>query len=284
MLQRQEHIISYIKNNSSAKKELYIYICNDMKREATDITREASKILRFHKSLGIEDYPVTEAFLKKRAASLAPLQQKENSAGSPTSAPPKEIKKTKKQNLLDIRADLGTCERCGHHKSRANIIFGEGNSNADLMIIGPSPINLVDQEKSLYADEPGKLLTNMLKAINLTPDNVYYTTLLKCKTLGNIGPAQVEIRACLHYLVRQIEAISPKVIWTIGAEAAQTLLKNNKSIFQLRGQFHEYNGIPLMATFHPETLLQNKELKKAAWSDIQMIQRKLVASRKGGKR
>lgn len=247
-----------------------------MSKETIDIIREASKILRFHKSLGIDNYPATGAFHKKSAAPSAPLQQTGMSADSPTSTPAQKIITTEKQNLLAIFADLGNCERCGLHKSRTNIVFGEGNHSADLMIIGPSPSNLVDQNKSLYADEPGKLLANMLKAINLTPEEVYYTTLLKCKTGSNMGSAQVEIKACLDYLIRQIEAIAPKIIWTIGAEASQTLLKKNKSIFQLRGQFHGYKGIPVMATFHPGTLLENKELKKAAWSDIQMIQRKLM--------
>lgn len=254
-----------------------------MNREIRGIIKEVSKILHFHNSLGIEDYPATEAFAKKRNSPLTTTQQTKISAASSTGVPPKETKKSQKHTLPDILAGLDNCARCGLHKSRTNIIFGEGNSKADIMLIGPSPGIEADQRKSLYADEPGKLLINMLKAINLTPESVYYATLVKCKTDGNRGPAQVEIRTCLHFLVRQIEAVSPKIIWAIGAEAAQTLLKSTKSIFQLRGQFHEYNGMPLMATFHPETLLQNKELKKATWADMQMIQKKLVALKKDGK-
>jgi DNA polymerase len=254
-----------------------------MNREIRGLLREVSKILHFHKSLGIEDYPATEAFAEKRANPLTTMQQTRIGADSSTVIPPKEIKKPQKQNLPDIRTDLDNCKQCGRHNSRTNIIFGEGNSKANLMIIGPSPSIEADREKSLYADEPGKLLMNMLNAINLTPEDVYYTTLVKCKTGGNLGPAQVEIRSCLRFLVRQIEAIAPKIIWTIGTEATQTLLRSNKSLFHLRGQFHEYNGIPLMATFHPEALLQNKELKKPTWTDMQMIQKKLVTLQKEGK-
>ena len=254
-----------------------------MIREIADILRDVSKILHFHKSLGIEDYPAPEAFQKKRADSSTATQHKKIGADSTPGNVHKATKKPHKQNLTSIRADLGDCELCVLHKTRSKIIFGEGNSQAGLMIIGPSPSEETDKKMSLYVDEPGKLLKNMLKAINLAPDDVYYTTLVKCKTLNKMDPAQVEIRACQHFLVRQIEAVSPKIIWTIGAEAAQTLLKSSKSIFQLRGQFHEYKGIPLMATFHPETLLQSKELKKPTWADIQMIQRKLAAPPKGGK-
>ncbi len=243
-------------------------------KELQEILKEASRIVRFHKTLGIKDYPATDAF-KEKNKSFKPVLQAKTQPTSPVAASSEKIIKQETQTLQSIQESLDGCERCELHKSRKHLIFGEGNSNADLMIIGSSPSAEAEQKKTLYADEPGKLLINMLKAINLTPDDVYYTTLVKCKSESKVGPSQAEIRACLHFLVRQVEMVSPKIIWTIGAEAAQTLLKSSKSLFQLRGQFHEYNGIPLMATFHPEALLQNKELKKPTWTDMQMIQRKI---------
>jgi DNA polymerase len=152
------------------------------------------------------------------------------------------------------------------------------------MIIADAPGKDDDLATAPLQGEVGKLLDNMLKAINLSRNDVYITTLVKCFPGTNASPAENEIKTCLPFLFRQIEIVCPLVICAMGVQSSQILLHSRKSIFQLRGRFYNFNDlctsnladkIILMPSLHPSLLLKNPELKKASWQDLQLIQKKL---------
>ena len=260
----------------------------------TDLIRNIRSLLNYHKSMGIDSYPRTEGlqrFLKKKAPSApSPPPGK-----YPRPAPAKAVAETRdkhifdpglaqKATLVDVRQELGDCTRCGLHKSRTNIVFGQGSEKAKLLIIGPAPSAEDDQGASPFQGAAGDLLTKMLAAIGLSREDVYLTSLVKCFPAVGRPPKEEEISTCLPFLFRQIEIICPRVICAMGKQPAQTLLHSKDSLFRLRGRFYDFNSfcsselagqMLVIPTLHPAFLLDNKEMKKASWQDLQMIQKKL---------
>ena len=154
------------------------------------------------------------------------------------------------------------------------------------MIITDAPAAHDDLEGEPLLGEAGELLDRMLAAIGLSRSEVYITTLVKCFPGADALPHENEIRTCTPFLFRQIEIIRPRIICTMDILAAQFLLHSRKSLFQLRGRFYNFNDlcnnrldekIVLMPSLHPRLLLENPELKKASWQDLQMIQKRLAS-------
>ena len=263
------------------------------RKPETDLLEEISKLLQYHDSLGLKEYPRSrqiENFLHKLERPSPPLarnkiQEKERKA--PEAVEKKHLFDSglaKKVTLQDVREELGDCQRCPLHKTRTNIVFGQGSPKAKLMIVADAPSGEDDQQTAPFQGEAGELLEKMLAAIGLSREEIYITTLVKCFPGEDAKPAENEIKTCLPFLFRQIEIICPTVICTMGMLAAQTLLHSRKSLFQLRGRFYNFNDlcsgelkekIVVMPSLHPSLLLENSELKKASWQDLQMIQKKL---------
>lgn len=174
--------------------------------------------------------------------------------------------------LKEIRDELGDCRRCPLHKSRTNIVFGEGNPRARLMFVGEGPGEEEDQQGEPFVGKAGQLLTRMIRAIELERSEVYIANIIKCRPPGNRNPLPLEIETCSPFLIMQIESIRPDIICALGKFAAQTLLQTNAPISALRGRFHEFRGILLMPTFHPAYLLRYPQSKRQAWEDLQAIQ------------
>ena len=179
------------------------------------------------------------------------------------------------QTLPDIRADLGDCRRCPLCKTRTNLVFGEGNSHAGLAFVGEAPGADEDMQGRPFVGKAGQLLTRIIVAMGLQREDVYICNILKCRPPGNRNPKPEEIDACEPFLIRQLQAIRPKVICALGTFAAHTLLKTDVPISLLRGRFHSYQGIPLMPTYHPAYLLRNPGAKKQVWEDVQKIMKAL---------
>ena len=260
-----------------------------------DVLAEISRFLQYHKSLGIKMYPRTqmlERFLEKYKENMLPLPRPE------TSTPQKEgrystpVKQkhvfdpslSTKVTLRDVREELGDCKRCRLQETRTHIVFGQGPSNAKLMIVADAPSGDDDWQSAPFQGDAGGLLDKMLAAISLSRDEVYITTLVKCHPGTHAKPGENEIKTCLPFLFRQIEIICPSVILTMGMLSAQTLLHSRKSLFQLRGRFYNFNDlcstaledkIIVMPSLHPSLLLENSDFKKASWKDLQMIQKRL---------
>lgn len=180
-----------------------------------------------------------------------------------------------KQKLSDIEREVETCALCDLAKTRTNAVFGVGDPKAKLMFIGEAPGADEDRKGEPFVGRAGRLLTDMIKAMGFERGDVYIANILKCRPPGNRDPLPAEVEACEKYLIRQIKAIDPVLICALGAVSAKTLLKTKTPIGRLRGEFHSYQGTPLLATFHPAYLLRNPPMKTEAWKDIKMLMKKL---------
>src|SRR5271156_4435932 len=182
-----------------------------------------------------------------------------------------------------IRTDLGECTRCKLHRTRNKIVFGDGSSKADLVFVGEGPGHDEDIQGLPFVGRAGKLLTQMIEAMGLQRKDVYICNVVKCRPPENRMPERDEIAACSPFLIRQIDAIAPQVIVCLGACAAQTLLETNRGISQFRGQWLEFRGRKLMATYHPAYLLRNPSAKAEVWKDLQKVMAVLGLEAKKGK-
>jgi uracil-DNA glycosylase len=174
-------------------------------------------------------------------------------------------------SLTQIIADLNGCVRCKLYSGRTNIVPGEGNARAELVFVGEGPGEQEDLQGKPFVGKAGQLLDRMIEAIGLSRDQVYIANVVKCRPPGNRNPEADEIEACSEFLYRQLDVIQPKIIVALGKFAAQTLLKTEERITQLRGRFYPYRGAQLMPTFHPSYLLRNPESKREVWADLQQV-------------
>ena len=173
--------------------------------------------------------------------------------------------------LPRIREDIGDCTRCKLHKGRTKIVFGTGNPNAELMFVGEGPGRDEDLSGEPFVGRAGKLLTDMIKAMGLQREDVYIANVVKCRPPENRLPEKDEITTCSPFLMRQIDAIKPKVICTLGSCSAQTLLQTAQGISKLRGEWFDFRGTKLMPTYHPAYLLRNPAVKPEVWKDLQKV-------------
>jgi len=174
--------------------------------------------------------------------------------------------------LTIFESSVEGCMKCELGASRKKIVFGSGDKNADLLIVGEAPNEYEDEKGRPFVGKAGKLLDKILNAIGLSrTENVYLTNVLKCKTPSNRDPLLSEINNCNSYLLKQIEIIKPKIIVALGKVAGKSLLNKDLSLKELRSQFYEFNSIPLKVTYHPQSLLNEPAFKKNAWEDFQAV-------------
>jgi uracil-DNA glycosylase len=185
------------------------------------------------------------------------------------------IDKVKEDTLLKIREDIGDCTRCKLHKGRNKIVFGDGSPKAQLVFIGEGPGADEDAQGLPFVGRAGKLLTQMIEAMGLQRKDVYICNVVKCRPPENRAPEPDEVTTCSPYLLRQIDVIRPKVIVCLGAVAAKTLLETTRGISQFRGEWLEWRGHKLMATYHPAYLLRNPNAKGEVWKDLQKVMAEL---------
>lgn len=172
-----------------------------------------------------------------------------------------------------LAARVAQCQACELHKSRTRTVFGIGDQNADLMIIGEAPGVDEDRKGEPFVGRAGQLLNAMLKAIGLQRQQVYIANILKCRPPGNRDPHAEEALKCAPYLQRQVELVKPRVILAVGAVAARNLLESDDAVGRLRGGQHQYHDIPVVVTYHPAYLLRSPEQKAKAWQDLQQAAR-----------
>lgn len=178
-------------------------------------------------------------------------------------------------NLLDLETSLKGCTRCPLSQQRNNIVFGAGHPQARVVLVGEAPGREEDLQGYPFVGEAGKLLEKILLAMNLSREAVYICNVIKCRPPENRDPLPDEIAACEPFLKQQLASIKPEIIITLGRFAAQTLLKTTVPIGKLRGQWHEYEGIALMPTFHPAYLLRNPSGKRPVWEDMKQVMDRL---------
>jgi uracil-DNA glycosylase family 4 len=181
--------------------------------------------------------------------------------------------------LDSIRAEIGDCQRCKLAPTRANIVFGSGNPNAELMFVGEAPGYDEDKQGLPFVGRAGQLLTKIIESINLKREDVYICNVLKCRPPDNRNPEPDEVGSCNPFLRKQLAAIRPKIVCCLGTFAAQTVLQTAASISKLRGKFFDMDGMRVIATFHPAYLLRSPEKKREVWDDMKQIRAELFRLR-----
>lgn len=167
--------------------------------------------------------------------------------------------------------DIHDCMRCELGATRNKFVFGTGDPNADLLIIGEAPGRDEDLQGEPFVGRSGKLLTTILESIHLSRDDVFIANILKCRPPNNRRPSTSEVDTCEVYLHKQIELINPKYILALGLTAADTLLKEKCVMKDIRGEILDYRGKKLMITYHPSALLRNPNLKRPVWEDMKKL-------------
>ncbi|MDM8556933.1 uracil-DNA glycosylase [Desulfococcaceae bacterium HSG7] len=180
------------------------------------------------------------------------------------------------ETLAALHAESNNCQRCNLWQNRQTIVFGDGNPHARLVFIGEAPGMDEDRQGLPFVGAAGQLLTRIIQAMKLKREDVYICNIIKCHPPQNRNPLPEEINACAPFLKRQIKAIQPDYICTLGAFATQTILQTDRPISHLRGRFHSYEGIQVMPTFHPAFLLRNPGKKRDVWEDMQKLMRMLA--------
>ncbi len=175
------------------------------------------------------------------------------------------------ESLFDLEKLVENCELCQLSKSRKNTVFGEGDANADVFVVGEAPGANEDLEGRVFVGKAGQLLTKMLLAIDLKREACFISNVLKCRPPFNRDPNPDEIQKCAKFLDKQIEIVKPKVILALGRIAAQRLLNVEKKMFEFRNSKNFYKGIPLLVTYHPSALLRNEQWKRYAWEDLKRL-------------
>jgi uracil-DNA glycosylase family 4 len=168
--------------------------------------------------------------------------------------------------LAQAVAECRACKLCG---TRRNTVFGVGDQQADWLIVGEAPGENEDLQGEPFVGQAGKLLDNMLRAVGLDRQNkVYIANVLKCRPPGNRNPEAEEVAQCEPFLRRQVQLLQPKIIVAMGRFAVQSLLGTTEPIGKLRGQRHQYQGVPVVVTYHPAYLLRSLPDKARAWADL----------------
>lgn len=185
------------------------------------------------------------------------------------------VESNKIQETLDtIKKNLGDCQRCKLSTTRKNIVFGVGNPQAKLVFVGEGPGADEDTQGEPFVGDAGKMLNRIIAAMELRREDVYICNIVKCRPPQNRPPEQDEVTACVPFLLRQLASVQPEVIVALGASAAQSLLQTKVPISKLRSKFHDFNGTPLMPTYHPSYLLRtggNSDSFWNVWDDMTQV-------------
>jgi uracil-DNA glycosylase family 4 len=232
-----------------------------------------------------ETRPSLSAALKESAAPTAPVAEAAPVVSDLIVDSSVELSPERKETeMARIRERAMNCIQCSNlASSRSNVVFGVGTIHTDLMFVGEAPGHEEDQQGEPFVGAAGQLLTKIIGAMDLDRDKVYIANVLKCRPdtpgqrSGNRKPKPEEMNTCKPYLLAQISVIRPKVIVALGATAVEGLLGRPMGIMKLRGNWQDFNGIPMMPTYHPAYLLRNESIseKRKVWEDMLAVMEKL---------
>jgi uracil-DNA glycosylase family 4 len=185
-------------------------------------------------------------------------------------------------DLAELNREILQCRRCRLHESKTHYVPGEGSNRPDILFIGEGPGETEDQFGRPFIGKAGQLLDKIIQKMGLRREDVFIGNVVKCRPPNNREPLKDEVGTCLPYLLRQIAILQPKVIVCLGRVALNNLLGTSHSMGRIRGQFLSFNGIPLMATYHPAYILHKKdkeEISKAKWEIWEDMQKVLALVR-----
>jgi uracil-DNA glycosylase family 4 len=181
-------------------------------------------------------------------------------------------------SLDQVREELGDCRRCKLSRTRTHIVFGTGDPRARLIFIGEGPGEEEDRQGLPFVGAAGQLLNSLLAKLGVSRGEVYIANVVKCRPPGNRYPESDETTQCLPFLLKQIQAIRPRVIVTLGRAATQAVLDTQTPLTRLRGKFQRWGQIPVMPTFHPSYLLRFPRERHKTWEDMQRVMERLAQS------
>jgi uracil-DNA glycosylase len=216
-------------------------------------------------------YPEAAGMARADGTDMAPQPD----AGREPAPKKKPSEMTNREKLEFLREYLGDCQRCGLCEHRTNIAFGTGDPEARIAFVGEAPGYNEDQQGEPFVGKAGALLDKMIVAMGLQREQVYICNVIKCRPPDNRNPHTDEIRECSPFLQKQLEAVSPDVIVTLGKFAGQYLTGQDKSMGAMRGRWSQWQDVPVMPTYHPAYLLRSPDQKAKAWSDLQMVMKRL---------
>jgi DNA polymerase len=171
-----------------------------------------------------------------------------------------------------LKHEVNQCTKCNLSKTRTNVVFGEGASNAEIMCIGEGPGYYEDQQGRPFVGKSGQLLDKILNVCGFNrKEHVFIGNIVKCRPPNNRDPLPEERETCIPYLYKQIEMIDPKIIILLGATALKGLIDPNARITKVRGEWMTWSERLVMPTFHPSALLRNEKLKRPAWEDFKKV-------------
>lgn len=215
---------------------------------------------------------ITAEFLKRNLPLILSQPPREKSTLAPVD---------KTAALAALREEVLPCTSCSLHESRNSTVFGAGNPDAEVVFIGEAPGKDEDIQGEPFVGRSGQLLTKIMSAIGYERDDVFICNILKCRPPNNRDPLPEEVASCEPHLKKQLDILDPKVICCLGRVAAQTLLGTDASLKKLRETVHFYEGVPVVATYHPAALLRNPSWKRDTWNDVRKM-RALVEALKAG--
>jgi len=189
----------------------------------------------------------------------------------------------RKQDALEkLRKEVRGCNKCELAKTRTCVVFGEGDLNAEVMFVGEAPGAEEDLSGRPFVGAAGKLLTDIIeRGMKIPRKKVFIGNVVKCRPPMNRDPSPEEVKECKGFVERQIKIIQPRVLIALGKFAAQLLTGSEEPISRIRGKWWEYNGIPVMPTYHPAYLLYNNAGKREVWSDIKQVLNYLAKEKTG---
>lgn len=263
-----------------------------MSSEKNDLLAGVRSLLRYHGSIGINHYPRNDAvatFLHVLPRSLhkVELAQEKTEHGMPLSpATRKSVLPLAESpvKIADIAAEVAICQACELHRQRLYPVAGRGGEKKVRLLIVGDWLSAGEQGElpagHLFGVLQDQMLSRMLTAINLSATDVFIANVIKCAIPGACQPQATHVQSCVSFLRRQIVALRPEIICTMGIVAARAILERSQPLSRLRGQFNEYEveenkSIPVLATYHPTYLLQNPEMKQATWADLQLLAKRM---------
>jgi DNA polymerase len=245
-------------------------------------------LLLYHEGIGIAGYRKSDdikSFVNTAAQSVEKTTHSSTAFSRRRRVPGEKPQAAARSEVTpaEIADEVAVCRACELHKKRIYPVAGRGGDKVRLLIAGDwlvSDANGNLEPGHLFGVEQDIMLSRMLAAINLPPENVFVTNVIKCALHYNEQPQAAHVESCVSFLRRQVIALMPEVICTMGMIAARALLEQRQPLSRLRGKFHNYEvaekiAIPLLTTYHPTYLLQNPEMKQATWADLQLLGKRL---------
>ncbi len=263
-----------------------------MEKEVIQFLQDVRAVLCSHQACSISEYPASgelaQFLTMPEQIESSVLQQASAVHEKSESRVVKPVRSGSNADALaEIAAEVGLCKSCGLAGQRTCVAPGKGGGGTvRLLLVGhwlSVPAGAaVPPSGTVFGVEEDQMLERMLAAIHLRPEDVLVTNLIKCGVGPEIQPQAEHIDICLSYLQRQIKAVAPELICTMGMVTTRTMLRLSQPLSRLRGRIHLYQGpegekIPLLPTFHPSYLLQNPEMKKATWQDLQVLERQIAS-------